>query len=177
MNELDGIRIYLGGPIDRTKDDGVKWREEFKTKCKKLKLPFSFYDPCHKPKGLGSEIGDEKLRIQKLMKRKKWEQAQSEVKIFGRYDLRMVDLSHVLVMWCDIKIHMCGSYEEFITAKRQHKPCFVIMADGQSKYDLPSWLIQHLDEDEVFDTVDECVEHLKLINEGKIITDERWVVV
>jgi len=72
---------------------------------------------------------------------------------------------------------MCGSYEEFITAKRQHKPCFVIMADGQTKYDIPSWLIQHLDEDEVFDTVEECVEHLELINAGKIITDERWVVV
>lgn len=177
MSGIDGIRIFLSGPIDRVADDGVEWRKEFQSKCKKKKLPFKFFDPCHKPKGMGSEIGDEKIRIQKLMKKKKWEQAQSEVKVFGRYDLRMVDLSHILVLYCDIDVHLCGSYEEFITAKRQHKPCFVIMGEGQTKYDLPSWLIQHLDEDEVFDTVDECIEHLKLIHEGKIITDERWVIV
>jgi len=177
MTSLDGVRIFLSGPIDRCVDDGVEWRKEFQARCKKKKLPFEFFDPCHKPKGMGSEIGDEKLRIQKLMKRKKWEQAQSEVKVFGRYDLRMVDLSHILVLYCDINIHLCGSYEEFITAKRQHKPCFVIMGKGQSKYDLPTWLLQHLDEDEVFETVDECVEHLSLIHDGKIITDERWVIV
>lgn len=177
MSEYDGMRIFLSGPIDRVADDGVQWRKDFQDKCRDRNLPFKFYDPCDKPKGMGSEIGDEKIRIQKLMKKKKWEQAQSEVKVFGRYDLRMVDLSHILVLWCDINVHMCGSYEEFVTAKRQHKPCFVIMADGQSKYEIPSWLIQHVDEDEVFDTVEECVEHLDLINQGKIITDERWVIV
>ena len=177
MKNLEGLKLFLSGPIDRVSDDGVEWRNKFKKQCEFLKLPFTFYDPCNKPKGMGSEIGDEKIRIQKLMKNKKWSQAKSEVKVFGRYDLRMVDLSHVLVLYCDITVHMCGSYEEFVTAKRQHKPCLVIMAEGQGKYDIPSWLIQHLEEDEVFDTVDECVQHLKLMYEGKIVPDDRWVVV
>jgi hypothetical protein len=177
MKNFDDLRIFLSGPIDRVADDGVEWRRDFQVLCKKKELPFKFYDPCNKPKGMGSEIGDEKIRIQGLMKKQKWEQAQTEVKIFGRYDLRMVDLSHVLVLFCDINVHLCGSYEEFITAKRQHKPCFIIMGKGQTKYDIPSWLLQHVDEDEVFDTVEECVEHLKLIYEGKIITDDRWVIV
>jgi len=177
MKELDGLTIFLSGAIDRVKDDGVEWRQKFKNKCKRLKLPFKFFDPCQKPKGMGSEVGDEKLRIQKLMSAKKWAQAKSEVKIFGRYDLRMVDLSHLLVLYCDISVHMCGSYEEFITAKRQHKPCFVIMAEEQDKYDIPTWLLQHLDEDEVFNNVEECVDHLKLMYEGKIVADDRWVIV
>lgn len=145
--------------------------------CKDKGLPFKFFDPCDKPKGMGSEIGDEKLRIQKLMKKKKWEQAKMEVKVFGRYDLRMVDLSHALVLYCDTNVHLCGSYEEFVTAKRQHKPCFVIMAEGQDKYEIPTWLIQHLNEDEVFNSVEECVQHLELMNQGKIIIDDRWVIV
>lgn len=177
MMNLDGLKVFLSGPIDRVKDDGTGWRKEFITRCKRLKLPFCFFDPTNKPKGMGSEVGDEKLRIQELMKRRKWERAKSEVKIFARFDLRMVDLSHVLVLYCDIDVHLCGSYEEFVTAKRQHKPCFVIMADGQNKYDIPSWLIQHVDEDEVFDSVKECVEHFKLMYEGKIVPDARWVVV
>ncbi|KKL24919.1 hypothetical protein LCGC14_2410520 [marine sediment metagenome] len=177
MKDLDGLRVFLSGPVDRVADDGVLWRKEFKNKCKKAKLPFTFFDPCHKPKGMGSEIGDEKLRIQRLMKQKKWEQAKIEVKIFSRYDLRMVDLSHLLVLYCDINVHLCGSYEEFVTAKRQHKPCFVIMAEGQEKYDIPIWLIQHVDEDEVFNSIEECVTHLKLMYEGKILTDDRWVIV
>jgi hypothetical protein len=177
MKDLTGLKIFLSGPIDRISDDGVGWRKEIKSKCKRAKFPFTFFDPTDKPEGMGSEIGDEKIRIQELMKRKKWEQAKTEVKVFGRFDLRMVDLSHVLILYCDINIHMCGSYEEFVTAKRQHKPCFVIMAEGQSKYDIPSWLIQHLNEDEVFDSVSECVDHLKLMYEGKIVPDDRWVIV
>ena len=174
---LDGLTIFLSGPIDRIEDDGVVWRRNFKDMCRDKGLSFKFFDPCDKPKNMGSEIGDEKLRIQNLMAKKKWEQAKAEVKIFGRYDLRMVDLSHCLILYCDINVHMCGSYEEFVTAKRQHKPCFVVMADGYDKYDIPTWLIQHLNENEVFDNLEECVCHLELMNEGKIITDDRWVIV
>lgn len=176
-HKLSGLKVFLSGPIDRVADDGVEWRREFKERSQRLKLPFTFYDPTNKPKGLGSEVGDEKLRIRKLMKKRKWEQAQSEVKIFARFDLRMVDLSHVLVLYCDPSVHLCGSYEEFVTAKRQHKPCFVIMGKGFSKYDIPSWLVQHVDEDEVFESVEECVDHLKLMNQGKIVPDDRWVIV
>lgn len=177
MKNLNGLKIFLSGPIDRVDDDGTTWRKEFKNLCKEENLPFTFFDPTDKPKGMGSEISDEKLRIRNLMKKGKWAQAQQEVKTFARFDLRMVDLSHVLVLYCDIKVHLCGSYEEWVTAKRQHKPCFIIMGKGQKKYEIPTWLIQHVNEDEVFETVKECVDHLSLMYEQKIIADDRWVIV
>ena len=173
--KLDSIVAFLSGGIDRCEDDGVGWRKELRMKCRRKKLPISFFDPTDKPKGLGSEVGDEKLRIQKLMKSGKWEQAQSEVKIFRRYDLRMVDHSHLYIVYIDLKVHYCGTYDEFNVAERQNKPIFVIMAPGYSKYDIPSWLIASVNEDEVFEGVDECVDHLKLLNEGKILLDKRWV--
>ena len=111
------------------------------------------------------------------MKQGKWEQAKSEVKIFRRYDLRMVDHSHLFIIYIDLEISYCGSWDEFNVAERQQKPIFVIMAPGFSKYDIPSWAVASVNEDEVFEGIDECVEHLKLINEGKISLDRRWVII
>jgi hypothetical protein len=162
-NYLKGVSCFLSGGIDRCKDDGVGWRKELRNKCEKAYLPLIFLDPTDKPKGMGSEIGDEKLRIQKLMKEGKWEQAQSEVKIFRRYDLRMVDICNLYIIYIDIKVHYCGSYDEYNVAERQNKPLFAIMADGQSKFDVPAWLIASLNEDEVFENIDECVDHLKFL--------------
>lgn len=172
---LKDMTFFLSGPIDRISDDGVGWRREIKRKCKNNKLKIKFFDPTDKPKGLGSEIGDEKLRIKNLMKKRKWDQAQTEVKTFRRFDLRMVDMCHCFIIYVDVNVHMCGSYDEFNTAERQQKPIFVIMAEGQSKYDIPTWLVASVNEGEVFESIDELVEHLKLLNDGKITFDRRWV--
>ena len=177
MHDLTNITAFLSGGIDRVKDDGVGWRREIKRKCKRAKLPLKFFDPTDKPKGLGSEIGDEKLRVQKLMGQGKWEQAKAAVKIFRRYDLRMVDHSHLYIIYIDLSLHYCGTYNEFNVAERQGKPIFVIMAPGYSKYDIPVWAIASVNEGEVFESIDECVEHLKLLQEGKIVFDRRWVIV
>ena len=172
---LKGMKFFLSGPIDRAADDGIKWRKLFKRQCKENGLKIKFLDPTDKPKGLGSEIGDEKLRIQKLMSQRKWVQAQNEVKNFRRFDLRMVDACHCFIIYIDLNIHMCGSYDELNTAERQNKPIFVVMADGQSKYNIPTWLVASISEGEVFESIDELVDHLKLLNDGKIIFDRRWV--
>jgi len=176
-NHLEGVSCFLSGGIDRCKDDGVGWRKELRRKCQRARLPLTFLDPTDKPKNMGSEIGDEKLRIQKLMKEGKWKQAQNEVKIFRRYDLRMVDICHLYIVYIDLNVHYCGTWDEFNVAERQNKPLFAITAPGQSKYDIPAWSVASLNEDEVFENIDECVDHLKLLNEGKISLDRRWVII
>ena len=177
MKNLEGAKIYISGPIDRVDDDGIGWRKEIKRKCKKAGLPVVFLDPTDKPKGLGSEIGEEKIRIHKLMQDGKWEQAQSQAKYVRHMDLRMVDVCHLCIVYIDITSHCCGTYDELFTAEKQSKPIFAIMAPGQSKWELPSWLVSIFNEDEVFENVELCVEHLKLLHEGKIIFDDRWIMV
>jgi nucleoside 2-deoxyribosyltransferase len=175
MRDLNGVRIYLSGPIDRVTDDGLKWRKEFKKLCHKFKLPVDFLDPTDKPEWLGSEIGEEKNRVRQLMKSRKWEMAQSQSQYFRHIDLRMVDSCHLFIVWIDITSHLCGTYNELFTAEDQKKPMMAIMADGQSKWDIPSWLVSIFNEDEVFESVEECVEHLKFLHEGKITFDDRWI--
>lgn len=177
MKNLEGAKAYLSGPIDRTSDDGIMWRKKFKQLCKKKGIPLSFLDPTDKPSGLGSEVGEEKERVRKLMKNKKWEQAQSQAKYFRHIDLRMVDNCHLFIVWIDINLHLCGTYDELFTAEDQNKPMFAIMAPGQSKWEFPSWLVSIFNEDEVFENIEDCVEHLSLLHEGKIIFDDRWIMV
>jgi len=177
MNKLEGVKIYLSGGIDRNDDDGITWRKEFRKKCKSSKLPVSFFDPTNKPKGMGSEIEDEKLRIQQLLRKGKWNQSQQEMKTIQRFDLRMVDHCHLFIIYIDLNIHYCGSYREFDEAAEEKKPILAIMSPGYSKYDIPSWLVATLDEDEVFEGIDSCIEHLKLLNQGKILLDNRWIII
>ena len=175
IKDLNGVRIYLSGPIDRVDDDGMGWRKDFKKLCRERQLPVDFLDPTDKPEWLGSEVGEEKDRVRKLMETGKWEMAQAQARYFRHIDLRMVDASNLLVVWIDVDVHLCGTYDELFTAEDQQKPMMAIMAPGQSKWDLPSWLVAIFDENEVFDTVEECVEHLSLLHEGKITFDDRWI--
>jgi hypothetical protein len=149
--QLKGASCFLSGPIDRVSDDGVQWRLYIKEKAEEMDLGLSFFDPCDKPAGLGSEIGVEKTQVQDLIRENKWQEAQDFVKTFRRYDLRGVDTSDFLIVKVDLDVHMCGTYDELFTAEREQKPILVIMGKGQKKEDIPTWLIAFIHEDEILD--------------------------
>jgi len=176
MGEMYRMRAFLSGPIDRVSDDGVEWRNYIKAGSKEMKLGVLYFDPCDKPKGLGSEIGAEKEKVKKLINEGKWEEAKRYVKTFRRYDLRGVDWSDFVIVKIDLNVHMCGTYDEIFTAWREGKPVFIIMGKGQKKEDVPSWLISYIKgPSEIFETEDECLEYLKKLDEGIIELDDRWV--
>ena len=175
MNELDGKRCVLSGGIDREVDDGVRWRKYIKKECEKRGINIIFFDPCDKPNGLGSEIGVEKTEVRELINDDKWEEAKAFVKTFRHYDLRAIDWSDFVIVKIDITSHICGSYDEIFLAERELKPVFVIMGEGQTKYDIPTWLIAFINEYEIFASEDECIDYLEKINSGEVLLDERWV--
>lgn len=175
MNELKGKRCVLSGGIDRVPDDGKGWRIYIKEECKKKKIDIIFFDPCHKPNGLGSEIGVEKTKVRELINNDKWAEAREYVKTFRHYDLRAIDWSDFVIVKIDINSHLCGTYDEIFLADRELKPIFVIMGENQTKYDIPTWLVSFINENEIFNNEDECIDYLANINSGKISLDERWV--
>ena len=150
MNELDGKRCVLSGGIDRIPDNGVMWRRYIKEECRKKKINIIFFDPCDKPNGLGSEVGVEKTKVRELINLHKWEEAKKYVKTFRHYDLRAIDWSDFVIVKIDIKSHLCGTYDEIFLAERELKPIFVIMGEGQTKYDIPTWLVSFINEKEIF---------------------------
>jgi len=51
------------------------------------------------------------------------------------------------------------------------------LADHMEKKDLPTWLVDLVNYDEMFESVEECVNHLEKMNSGKIAIDDRWIKV
>ena len=175
MNKLEGKRYVLSGGIDRESDDGVVWRKYIREECVKRGINIIPFDPCDKPNGLGSEIGVEKTKVRELINNDKWKEAKEYVKTFRHYDLRAIDWSDFVIVKIDINSHICGSYDEIFLAERELKPIFVIMGEGQTKYDIPTWLISFINEYEIFNNEDECIDYLEKINNGEMLLDERWV--
>ena len=175
MGNLYESRCVLSGAIDRVEDDGVQWRNYIKKECKKRSFGIKFYDPCDKPKSLGSEIGIEKKKVKDLIKNGEWGKDQKFVRSFRHYDLRAIDWCDFVIVKIDVTVHLCGTYDEIFLAEREHKLILVVMGEKQTKEDLPSWLIAFIKEEEIFSTEDECIEYLCKFNDGEIEMDERWV--
>jgi len=175
VEELNEKRCVLSGGIDRVADNGAEWRKYIRKECKKRGINIIFFDPCDKPNGLGSEIGVEKTKVRELIDNDRWVEARKYVKIFRHYDLRAIDWSDFVIVKIDINSHLCGSYDEIFLAERQSKPVFVIMGENQTKYDIPTWLVSFINENEIFNNEDECIDYLVKINNGEIFLDERWV--
>ncbi len=172
---LDGIKIFLSGGIDRVADDGIQWREEIKEKCEFLGLPCKFLDPCDKPKGLGCEVGLEKHKIKEYLADGDWEAAQEWSRNVRHIDLRMIDKTDLYIVYIDLDAHLCGTYNELFEAEDQQKPLFAIMKAPYTKKDFPGWLVSIFKEEEVFDSIDECVKYLQKAYAGEIELDERWL--
>lgn len=172
---LTGMRCVLSGPIDRVRDDGIIWRKYIKKFCSENALGILFFDPCDKPVELGSEVGIEKKKVKELLQEGKWQEAREFVKTFRHYDLRAIDWADFVIVKIDVNAHLCGTYDEIFLAERESKPIFVIMGEGQTKYDIPTWLVAFINPHEIFETEDECVEYLMRIDGGEIPLDDRWV--
>jgi hypothetical protein len=68
-----------------------------------------------------------------------------------------------------------GSYFENKVAEEERKPIFVILANGYTHKDIPTWIIDLVNYDEVFYSVEDCVNYLEKLNSGDIKFDDRWI--
>lgn len=175
MNELSGLKVFLSGAMDRVPDDGIEWRKEFKNKCDWNGLCLKFLDPTDKPDGVAPETGIEKHTIKKALMAGDWEYAAEKSREVRHVDLRMIDKCDFYVVYIDLSVHACGTYNELFEAEEQQKPIFIIMAPGYKKHDIPLWLVGIVNQEEVFEGIDECIAYLKEINDGKILMDSRWL--
>ena len=173
MNLLNNHIVYLAGSIEHSADNGMGWREEFKQKSKLMGLNLAFLDPTHKPSNLTSETNKEKLFWMDLRNSEKYDELTSFVKNTRRIDLRMVDLSSFVIAYIDPDVPSVGTTDEIIIAERQKKPVLAIIKRGKKKANL--WHFAIIKHREMFDTIDECLDYLKLINSGNITPDNRWI--
>ncbi len=174
MNKLKDAIVYLSGAIDQAKDLGRGWREEFKAKSSRLKM--RIIDPCNKPSSFVHEVKGDIRTVSKLREEKNWIELQKFVKKFRREDLRFTDVSDFLIVHIDPLVPSYGTLDELYTAEDQKKPCLCIIEGGKEK--LPTWLFGVFRLEEIFSSIDECIDYLSKIDSGQISIEEdrRWVL-
>jgi hypothetical protein len=179
MGKLDGLSVFLSGGIDRVKDDGCGWRNELKVQIIKRGISLSFLDPCAKPVDLKQEIGDEKRKVEELKKagESSWKELQKTVKEFKRIDYRMIDKCDFYILYVDINTHLCGSYFECKVAEEERKPMFFILAPHMKKTDIPTWLVDIANWENIFLSIEDCVSYLEGLNSEKNKMCNRWIKV
>lgn len=173
MSNLKDITIYLAGPIDCAVDLGVGWRQEFKQRSTGLDV--DFLDPTQKPKGLLSETKKEFDMCEAMRSDNKWQELADFVKKIIRVDLKLVDKSDVLVAYIDKNIYMCGTMHEIVVANQQKKPIMLIVNGGKPR--CPGWLFGLVEPDNIFDSIESCINKLHIIDKcDKKKLDDKWVL-
>lgn len=171
---------YACGAMDRAPDGGVEWREYMEPFINGLGV--GYLNPCDKPINVGVENTDCR-KVRELQKQNgQYRQMTEDMKIIRAIDLRMVDISHFLIVNINLDHYACGTWEEIVTANRQKKPILVHITQG--KKHCPDWLLGMLGpngHDMVFNTWEAMQDYLDIIafgSEGevaKLNTHNRWV--
>jgi len=160
INNLNGMRTYLIGAMDRIPDGGIAWREYITPYLKALNL--SVLNPCNNPMFGIEENHNIRERIQHLKDMGRFDKIRIEYGNIRNADLRCVDISDFVICHVDMDVHMCGSYEEIVTANRQKKP--VLIWCKQGKKNVPNWLFFMIPHEHIFNTIDDLLIFLHNIN-------------
>lgn len=171
MNRLLNQRVYLVGAVDRVEDRGHGWRQLITPFLESLGVVV--FNPLTKPISLGKEDEDTHRLKEQLKKDKDYDTLSSIMKTIRCTDLRLVDISDFLIVYLDLDVHPCGTYEELFWANRQKKPIIVMIPQG--KEEAPDWLFGTIPHQMIFSCWDAVKDYLLYINHWKEIkTLDRW---
>lgn len=160
INNLSGMRTYLIGAMDRVPDGGIVWREYITPYLKALNV--SVLNPCNNPMFGVEENHNIREEIQHLKNTGQFDKIRRAYGNIRNADLRCVDISDFVICYIDMDIHMCGSYEEIVTANRQKKP--VLIWCKQGKKNVPNWLFFMIPHEHIFNTIDDLLIFLYNVN-------------
>jgi hypothetical protein len=172
MNNLSGMRTYLVGPMDRVADGGKGWRDMITPPLKYLNI--NVINPCNKPIKLIKEDETTRSVIDHYKNTGQFDKIKQEYGHIRNADLRCVDVSDFIIARIDMSVHMCGSYEEIVTANRQKKPVLVWCEQG--KHNAPNWLFFMLPHEYIFSRMYEILDYLHEVNDSiNIDLLDRWI--
>lgn len=159
------------GAIDRALDLGQGWREEVKEILKKFNV--IVYDPLNKPIDIGDEMISRKERA-RWKEEGNYYALSQHVKQIRHVDLRMADKADFGIIYIDLDIYACGTWEEYFWMNRQKKPCLLVCKQGKAH--IPDWVFGSSPHEMTFDNFNQLENYLHYIDKTKVIDDMgRWL--
>lgn len=171
-NNLRHLCCYSVGAIDRVEGYGKEWRKELDEWLYDMNV--IHINPHEKPFKVPQESDEMREEVVKLKKEGRFEEAKERFGIIRTVDLRTVDLSSFIIARIDPDVHLCGTYEEIVTANRQKKPVLCHIVGGTER--TPSWLVYMLPGWSFFNNMEEIRDYLhKVDTEDYTKADPRWI--
>lgn len=171
MNRLKNMRIYLAGAIDRVVDDGVTWRRNIRRELKDLDI--LWLDPTDKPTKTALEDSETRRQRHIAKANGDYESVAAEMKIIRSIDLRLVDLSDLLIVDLDMETHACGTYNEIFLADSQKKPVLIHNVQGVGL--VPDWMYGVLPFQHFFGSWVDLIKYVREVDAGPDVeTYNRW---
>ena len=170
-NRLKSQRVYLAGAMDRVADRGATWRDAITPFL--LEMGLIVFNPITKPSTVGLEDSATHTHKTKLKQSHRYDELAEIMKTIRRVDLRLVDMSDLVIVNLDLNTHPCGTLEEIFWANRQKKPIIIHMEQGKSQ--TPDWLFGTIPHQMIFSAWEDIKNYLIHINgDENIDTYRRW---
>tara|TARA_Y100001938_G_scaffold7351_1_gene9055 strand:+ start:1556 stop:2092 length:537 start_codon:yes stop_codon:yes gene_type:complete len=170
MNYLYKTKTYLVGHMQYC--EGRDWREHVEGELEKLNI--TVFNPYKKP--FVKDVDEDEEARQKMaddMANGYYNDVAARMSTVRSYDLNLVDRSDFIIAHLLPDVASWGSAEELVTAVRMKKPIFISMEGG--KKHTPLWIMGMLPHNYIYDNVDEILDMIHQINEGKKnIDSDRW---
>jgi nucleoside 2-deoxyribosyltransferase len=170
MGILHRTKTYLAGPMQYKNGEG--WRNKIQPLLEKMGI--IVFNPYHKPFVKDIEENDNvKKHLDELLKNNRYDEVQKRMKEIRSYDLNLVDRSDFVIAYIDPSTPTFGTIEELVTSVRMKRPTFVSIEGTKKK--CPLWLLGMFPHKYIYDSVDDILEMLIKIDEGKKkIDSDRW---
>jgi uncharacterized membrane protein len=158
--------------MDRALDGGEGWRKDIIRNLPHLGI--NWLDPTNKPIDIGKEDNESRAARRRAKKEGDWDAVSKEMKPIRCVDLRMVDVCDFLIVYIDVEVHACGTYEEVFLANRQKKPVLFVIEQGKNS--VPDWLLAAFPEEYFFSSWEELYDYMEMVAYDKTFADGngRW---
>jgi hypothetical protein len=172
MQRLSGSRVYLSGAMDRVADGGIGWRRKITPWFNERNV--IVLDPSDKPTLVGVEEVVEREQRRRWRSEERYDLLAEHMKPIRHIDLRLVDVADFMVVYLDLSIHACGTYEEVFLANRQRKPILLVCEQG--KQAVPDWMYATSNHQLFYNNFEEMLGYLDRVDQGdEVETYGRWV--
>ena len=168
-NRLSGSRVYLCGAMDRAADGGEGWRKEITPVLENFNMVV--INPINKPIHGYDESKEFIVERRQYKKNRQFEKIVEHKRIRSA-DLRLVDISDLLIVYLNMDERPFGTIEEIVTANRSKKPVLVWVEGGLEN--APDWLWWMLPMEMLFDNMWALINYIDYVDAG-LKNHERFI--
>ena len=171
MERLKYHTVYLSGAIDNAShEQATGWRKEITPFLQDLGM--FVIDPTQKCIDGFNEDEEFFKHKSKLKKTGRYKELHDLGKPIRKFDLHSVDISSFLIVYLDLDVQHCGTWNEIFICDANRSPCLIVCKQGVQN--LSDWLFFTFPSEFFFNSFEYLKKYIRGIHDGSIQNSPRW---